>query len=275
MKKKYFVLLGSPDPEMNMIEFLLRSLDIPFAYAAINGWRCHAGNVYRADPIMIPKNARLVVVECEPRNYFQFTNPIRIDHHRPEIDLAACMGPSDSWSASSIGQMFRLLKKKPQREAVLVGCADHTFVAAAQGMCPEVEPADVIAYRIREILQNSDSSRNLINRHMDTFRRVMDRAPIKVKGQQEVLDLRMLGFNKGYSDGLLLLQTVLAMDNIAALVCSSHYKGGQKRILITGHAYPYTVKNFMEHWAPKHNLENIFGVELRNYAGASIPLFGK
>lgn len=156
-----------------------------------------------------------------------------------------------------------------------MGCADHTFVAAAQGMCPEVEPADVIAYRIREILQNSDSSRNLIDRHINTFRKVMNWAPIKIIGQQEVLDLRKLGFNQGYSDGLLLLQTVLAMDNRAALVCSSHYKGGQKRILITGHAYPDTVKDFMEHWAPAHNLVNVFGVELRNYAGASIPLFGK
>lgn len=270
--ENYFVVLGAPDPEMNNTELLLKIHDIPYQHAMINGWRCHAGNAYRADPIRVPKGKRLVLVECEPVNYLDFPDLVRVDHHRPGIDPAAELGPGRYLEASSIGQVCKLLSENVTNEVRVIAAHDHCFSSAVQGLCPRIHPSDVVAFRINEIRSSYSLSKNQINVLLDKFFRVIKSAKTKKLDKQEVLDLRRrFCFNHGYTKELLILQTVLAKEGKAALIHFSHYEGGAQRVVLTGYAYPETVQAFMI-WAKEKGHVEIFGVPERNYAGAIYPI---
>lgn len=270
--KNYFVVLGAPDPEMNNTELLLKIHDIPYQHAMINGWRCHAGNAYRADPIRVPKGKRLVLVECEPVNYLDFPDLVRVDHHRPGIDPAAELGPGRYLEASSIGQVCKLLSENVTNEVRVIAAHDHCFSSAVQGLCPRIHPSDVVAFRINEIRSSYSLSKKQIDLLLDKFFRVIRSAKIKIVGKQEVLDLRRFCFNHGYTKELLILQTVLAKEGKAALIHFSHYERGVQRVVLTGYAYPETVQAFM-FWADNKGFVEIFGVPNRNYAGAVYPMY--
>ncbi len=265
--KNFFVVLGSLDPEMKKTESIIKDLGIQYVYATINDWRCNPGNVYRADPIKVPKGKRLVLVECEPKNSLDFPNLVRIDHHRPDIDSAANLGPEKYLEASSIGQLCNLLNLNITKEVRVIASSDHCFASAIQGLCPRVMPSDVVTFRVNEVMHNHGVSKSKINSLMGKFFKIITSAKVKIIGEQEVLDLRRFCFNRGYTSELLILQTVLAMKGKAALVCFSHYETGQQRVIITGYAYPETVQAFMV-WAEGKGYKNIFGVKQRNYGGA-------
>ena len=269
--KNYFVVLGAQDPEMNSTELILNIHNIPYQYAMINGWRCHPGNAYRADPIRVPKGKRLVLVECEPINYSDFPDLVRVDHHRLGIDPAAELGPGRYLEASSIGQVCSLLKANVTNEVRIIASSDHCFASAVQGLCPRIQPSDVVAFRINEIRSSCSLSKNQIDILLNKFFRIVELAKIKIVGKQEVLDLRRFCFNHGYTKELLILQTVLAKEGKAALIHFSHYERGVQRVVLTGYAYPETVQAFMI-WAKKKGHAEIFGVPQRNYAGATYPI---
>ena len=64
-------ILGAPDPEMVMIESLLRDAGETVVYATVDGERVHPGNAYRAirplyhhGPALPLAPATTVLVEC-------------------------------------------------------------------------------------------------------------------------------------------------------------------------------------------------------------------
>lgn len=102
-------ILGAPDPEMEAIERLLRSVGEEVRYATVAGRRVRPDQAYQADPIdfgsSVPQEA--VMVECfAPVN----VPTVVIDHHRPG-DPGYGQPPSDFLRASSIGQVIAMLAK--------------------------------------------------------------------------------------------------------------------------------------------------------------------
>jgi hypothetical protein len=108
-------ILGAPDPEMELIEHILRRAEEHFAYATIAGARVRADDAYRADGAHRPDGgdvkvsaSPMILVECA------FTSPrvegevVVIDHHRPG-DPGYGRPPAEYLSASSIGQVAALL----------------------------------------------------------------------------------------------------------------------------------------------------------------------
>jgi hypothetical protein len=117
MMKRIWIL-GAPDPEMELIEHILRRAEEDVAYATIAGARVRADDAYLADGARrrpwdadVPvSSSPMILVECA------FTSPPRgdegeivvIDHHRPG-DPGYGRPPAEYLSASSIGQVASLL----------------------------------------------------------------------------------------------------------------------------------------------------------------------
>lgn len=99
-------ILGAPDPEMEMIETLLRDHGEEIIYATgEDGRRVHPGNAYRCPTPEVPEDATVYAVECIDSLPHGWT---RIDHHRPG-DPGYGRPPENFMAASSIGQVIERL----------------------------------------------------------------------------------------------------------------------------------------------------------------------
>lgn len=119
MEKPRVWILGAADPEMEMIEALLRECGERVVHATVDGRRVHPGNAYRAD---IPQQREplgvagtVYLVECDGERWQQGDDDgepavVRIDHHRPG-DGGYGRPPSEFLSASSIGQVIAELAR--------------------------------------------------------------------------------------------------------------------------------------------------------------------
>lgn len=96
-------ILGAPDPEMELIESLLRECGEEIIHATDeSGRRVHPGNAYRCPTPDVPDGATVYAVECIdvlPEGW------VRIDHHRPG-DPGYGQPPEEFLPASSIGQVI-------------------------------------------------------------------------------------------------------------------------------------------------------------------------
>ena len=131
-------VLGAADPEMSVIEGLLRQAEQDVAYASINGVRVHPGNAYRAD---VPSDAsahdRLILVECglrEDVNGPEWSQPAVtvIDHHRPG-DPGFGRPPAKFLSASSVGQVYARLNDFSVDEYRFYGCWREPYYVVPSG----------------------------------------------------------------------------------------------------------------------------------------------
>lgn len=108
MRQNRTWILGAPDPEMKLIEQLLRSCGETIVYAADeDGRRVHPGNAYRCPVPEVPEGSTVYAVECIdklPEGW------VRIDHHRPG-DPGYGRPPGEFLTASSIGQVIAELAK--------------------------------------------------------------------------------------------------------------------------------------------------------------------
>lgn len=103
MRQNRIWILGAPDPEMELIEELLRKCGETVVYATDeSGRRVHPGNAYRCPVPEVPEDSTVYAVECIgelPEGW------IRIDHHRPG-DPGYGRSPDEFLPASSIGQVI-------------------------------------------------------------------------------------------------------------------------------------------------------------------------
>jgi hypothetical protein len=105
-------ILGASDPEMSMIETLLRECGEEVCYYTdAQGRRVHPGNAYLDHGVRYDNDSgeTLMFVECLPVTY---GNPLVevVDHHRPG-DRGYGVGPEAYFYGSSIGQVVRLMAK--------------------------------------------------------------------------------------------------------------------------------------------------------------------
>ncbi len=260
-------LLGADDPEMQAVERLLAQNGIPFAYATVGGVRATPGNSYRIDPVTVPNECELVVIECAFHGMPSSTTTI--DHHR-EGDPGFALGPDRFWEASSIGQLHALLGLAPGPDARVVAAFDHCFAAAACGMCEGVEPEEIIHMRVSEMSKETGRLGSDIWASVNDFRCAFTAAPEVMIGNQRVKDFRHQHLGKGYSFEYLAAQFAAAMGGFAVLLRHGDHVRSAEKYTLTGYAEKRTIIAFMESWGPEQGLVRIFGVPQRGYAGGFI-----
>lgn len=102
-------ILGAADPEMELIEQLLRECGETSVYATDErGERVRGGTAYKARAEIPAGVRRVYLVECDVPEIPDGVERVVIDHHRPG-DQGYGKGPRDFLEASSIGQAVRRL----------------------------------------------------------------------------------------------------------------------------------------------------------------------
>jgi len=146
------LVLGASDPEMQAIECLLKKNGVLYAYAVVANSRVHPGNAYQAVSLRWPGleggpgwEAVTHLVECDRLEPLPVV-VVRIDHHRGG-DSGFGKPPSDYWGASSIGQVYSLLNVEPTGASRLAAAGDHCPGAAYRGLCPGIDPDELIRWR--------------------------------------------------------------------------------------------------------------------------------
>jgi hypothetical protein len=171
MSKLCFVL-GAPDPEMQEIERIARSVGAAVGYATHHGERVRPETAYQADEVKgfdlaaaCHCGGEIVAVECGPSEGCTDWGWIctglvpgaesevdcaafvrRVDHHRPG-DPGYGRPPSEYLSGSSLGQVLALLGLEPTPEQRFIAAADHCLSAAYRGECPGVDPDELMRCR--------------------------------------------------------------------------------------------------------------------------------
>jgi hypothetical protein len=149
----WFFVLGASDPEMVRVERLLDEAGVRYTVAVdAAGERVAPSTAYStaARPKDSPSVGDTVVaVECGVPAHR------RIDHHRPG-DPGYGQPPERFFEASSLGQTFEflrgqgLVRREPTRDEVLAAAADHCLHAAYRGLCPGVDPDELMRWRVQQ-----------------------------------------------------------------------------------------------------------------------------
>lgn len=145
-------VLGSQDAEMAATEKILKDNGVPYVYAGTRApdrapSRVAPGALATAliDPEMgweyTPNGRPLIGVEVASALAFPFPFTAGVDHHAPG-DFRTEAPAELAWAASSIGQVWRLLRmwgviedREPPGEIIAAGESDHNLPAFAQGRC--------------------------------------------------------------------------------------------------------------------------------------------
>lgn len=283
-----FFILGAADPEMNLIEEILKGNGVPFVYATLAGERVSPASAYKADAVEIPQGLTPVWVECRPLGGAE---GIVVDHHNPGDPGFSC-DPKEFLKGSSIGQILLALyvpeghtghlstqwgasllvydnstdecvRQIPiPREVVLAAASDHCPGHAYKGKCPGVDPQELMEFRAarRAAFLNKDIKEVLegIEKGMEE----MEALPIvEIKGGvmlhrlydavgREITDLPEASLRLG-----------------KAVQYSLAQRDGRVKIGVLNGS-PRLLKAWMEQMSkPDSGLVDIYGAPERGYAG--------
>lgn len=261
-------VLGVDDPEMRRIEEVLKEQGCSFTYATKDGRRVHPGNAYNADSLTFEISPQVVFVEC---NLAILGNAqiIRVDHHR-EGDPGYGRPFSEFWQASSIGQIYDLLRitEIPHDDLVLAAM-DHCPPVAIRGGCPGVSKEEVLHRKITEIANGTKCTPDKVWRRVIDYSSLIETAPdVNIGGN--IKDLRSEYLGEGYSLNLLTAQVAALADGYPVLLYHRDAVGKPEKWSISGHCTPQMVNTFMQEWGPASGLTNIYGVPNRGYAGGYV-----
>jgi hypothetical protein len=158
---------------------------------------------------------------------------------------------------------------------------DHNFPAALRGECPGVTPEEVFALKVAEVAKTfSISDRQVLDKveyYQNELNELESQPERKVRiGDEHVIDMSHLILEHGYSFELLTAQMAVARSRKVALLCNYERVGGRLRLMLYGKANPETFQAFRKVYAPaKGYIENIYGVDKREYSGAHKPIHVK
>lgn len=269
MRSNRVWILGASDPEMELIERLLRKCGESVVYATDeNGRRVHPGNAYRCPVPEVPEGATVYAVECIDKLPEEW---IRIDHHRPGDPGYGCP-PSIFFSASSIGQVIAeldllgvasIFSAADIIEAIHAAAADHCLAAAYRGECPGIDPDKLMRWRIKTRAAYQGRSADELLADVERARAALREAPsIDLGAGTSVRDMRDTFAPE--------LPEAAVRDGVAYLAVVKD-RDGRKRVVLGGHTTPETVRAFMDTWAPAQGLTDIYGDPARGFAGGYLP----
>lgn len=267
-------ILGSPDPEMQHIEEILRQKGLKFYYA----WRTKpfsratSSTAYRDvdsiydetskylisdvnDPRLL--NKQIVMIECHVP-FINRENCIIIDHHS-EGDPGYDKTPSEYWEGSSIGQFCNLLEIEPTSKLRLIAAADHCLTAAYAGECEGVLPEDLFQWRVeyRSSFKGITETQ-LISDIKTAVSEILNAKTLNIQGV-EVADFTYHLPPVEVSEGCIIA-------NKPVIIMGFDKATGRYKFNILG-GTPEFVQTWMTTMAIKLGLEDIYGVPMRGYAG--------
>lgn len=274
----YYIIWGARDPESAMVEKAVTEAGHQFQYATYEGNLCNPRTAYLADAVVVPEGYQLLAGECLPANLADF-DAIRIDHHRPQFDPEALMGPDRYLEAASISRVYRLLGLPITKEVRVMAAFDHCFADAVRegGRCELVTPEEVLELKRREIAKGTGASTKEIDCAIAFFREALrGGVPEIVFGGQVFKDLRGFYLGEGYTLDYLAAQVAVAMEGHAALLRHRDAGDPRTKLSVTGFGEPEGIDAFLA-WtreAEHHNgvvMVGQYGSGARRYAGAYYP----
>lgn len=270
--KRWFFVLGSADPEMAAIEYILRKHGYPFGYAVVadrsRPRRVRPFEAYRAEAVMIPDEIDMpddpvrVFVECR----IEGMEGQVVDHHRPG-DPGFGAPPEKAFEASSLGQVIKILGLPEDIQvkvqgmmwpARVVAASDHCLTHAYQGQVPGVSPFDVVLYRNHIRAKFLRMSPGEYGEMVERAKRAIFQAPEIMLG---IKDLRQLYRSQGPVQEA---QEAAARMGVAILY--ELPKGDRIQVGLIG-ATPEQVRYFKEVFAPEEGLQDVYGDPARGFAG--------
>ncbi|WKN22263.1 hypothetical protein [Azotobacter vinelandii] len=255
----YLFVLGARDPEMTIIEDLVRKVGHEVAHAMAGERRVHAGNAYAAERAAArPGRHRgpVVWVECAladggvPRD-------LVVDHHR-EDDPGFRMPPERFWEGASLGQVCTLLGIEPTRELRLAAAADHCLNAAYLGRCPGIAPEEMRAWRLASRAAWQKLSPEVLARRIETG----------IAQVRSLERLRVGGFEFADAMGREIPEVpeASAILGIAVMYSRVEPRSGRTKIgALNG--TPEMLEAWMDFARDVLGLADVYGSPIRGYAG--------
>lgn len=302
-------VLGAPDPEMQLIEYLLAQAGEQVVHALdATGQRVHPGSAYRAVALSapLPDGAAVYAVECGGPAIP--AGAVAIDHHRPG-DPGYGRPPAEFLAASSIGQVIAELARmdvlpedwryvgihpddptywdragelapvpggrtvrywhalgmsydyRIPADHVLAAAADHCLAAAYRGECPGVEPDALMYWRVETRAAHQGRPVAELLDDVEQARARLRAAPVVALGERlAARDLR--------GEFVAELPEAAVREGMAYLATVTDRDSRQKIVL--GAADAETVRAFLEQWAPREGLVDLYGDPARGFAGGYV-----
>lgn len=265
-------VLGASDPEMELIEALLRGFGESVSYALNkDGERVSPPEAYDAHVPLehLGSRTELFWVECAPKVFPEGFKHKVMDHHRPG-DPGYGRPAEEFLPASSIGQVMDWLVLNGfittlwvddnlmlYRECRLAAAADHCLLDAYRGRCPGIDPDELMKWRVRTRAKFQGRSEEEILRDVENARLLLRNSPARyVVDIGQFVDLTDAGFVPE-------LPEAAAREGLA-FVAKVKDKTGEKLVLQC--APPELVKWWIE---DQRGLgRKVYGDPARGFAGA-------
>ncbi len=249
--------LGSYDPEMRAIRYLLGKAGYRCAVANRYGRRCTSSNAYNADDLSKPikDGQQIAWVECRS-DRFNPDGDIIVDHHNPG-DPGFDAPPSEFWEGSSIGQVSRIIGVS-NPESRLVAASDHCLSAAMRGECPGIDPSDLMSWRVMARSAMAEIQPWLLRRMISRAVERIDSLPRLDFGGVQIVDA---SFDKTPE-----LRDAAAVAHVPILTTRINAAGNIK-IGLYG-ARPDVISSWLEMMERSGLTEHTYGNPYREYAGA-------
>lgn len=259
--RKVFFALGSLDPEMRAIRWMLSKSGYGYAYANRFGRRCNSSNAYKADELTkhVNDDQQIVWVECRSPQ-FDSDRDIIVDHHNVG-DPGFAAPPDQFWEGSSIGQVAQIIGRTSP-ELRLTAASDHCLSAAMRGECRGIDPTELMSWRITARAAMGDMQpwrlKRMISRAVE---RIESLPRIQFCGVQIV---------DGTFDTTPELRDAAAVVGVPILTTRKGPAGNVK-VGLYG-AQPEVVEEWMKAMNDSGFVENVYGSPFREYAGAVLSV---
>lgn len=261
--KEAIFVLGAQDPEMREIARVLGKSLRRYHHAAKDAQPVTTRNAYDADGVVnLARGGQFsaaLILPYAPTAFVECTllgrEPVaRVDHHHPG-DPGYDMPPERYLEGSSLGQALRLLEIEASDTQRLLAAADHCLTAAYQGLCPRVDPGELLFMRASW-------------RARATGRTLSD----VLEGILHAAKQVRLSYDSEYGESLFLDPTVLPADLAEGGAYAGHpiryrefFRNGDLKEMLKG-ASPAHIERFME--MHREQGREVYGNPHRGYAGA-------
>jgi hypothetical protein len=308
-EKQKLWILGAPDPEMEMIETVLREhgQEIAHAVVYVDDVSCQTRRV-RPDEaysaaLMAPlrlaervagyddgdvtmtsavvygtpggwqdvcQSRHVVLVECDLANPDRWGASVTVvDHHRPG-DPGYGRPPAEYLPASSLGQVLALLEVEPTSEQWMIAAADHCLAAAYRSECPGVDPDELGRWRAESRAKFQGRAVEAVMADVEAARIELARAP-KVCACCGTAPCRPEVGSVADLRGRCVseLPEAAAREGIAFLA-TPRTRPGERTKMVLQAASPEQVTAFLSGGAATLGLVDIYGDPARGFAGGYV-----
>jgi len=190
------------------------------------------------------------------------------------------------------------------RDLVYTAAADHCLGSAYRGECPGVDPDELMRWRVAQRATFQGRSAEQILADIERARELLSETDsVELAPGIRVADVRgycLVTHDCGHKElrhedytthishkhgcpgsrdlwcngwtvkpGVPELPDAAARDGVAYLATVA--TGGRQKVVLGGCTSPEQVRAFLEHWAPRHGLVDLYGDPARGYAGGFLP----